>query len=77
MARRGAGVSEKLLTAAELAERLAVPKTWILESARSGAMPCVRLGRYVRFDLADVEEWLASCKRPGRPVALRRVEPRA
>jgi excisionase family DNA binding protein len=64
-------VSERLLTAAELAERLAVPKTWILESARSGAMPCVRLGRYVRFDLADVERWLEGCKRPGRPVGLR------
>ena len=48
-------MSERLLTAAELAERLAVPKTWILESARSGAMPCVRLGRYVRFDIEDVE----------------------
>ena len=66
-------MSERLLTAPELAERLAVPKSWILESARSGAMPCVRLGRYVRFDLADVEAWLASCKRPGRPIAPRRM----
>ena len=65
-------MSDRLLTAAELAERLAVPKTWILESARSGAMPCVRLGRYVRFDLVDVEKWLDECKRPGRPVGLRR-----
>jgi len=65
-------VTERLLTAAELAERLAVPKTWILESARSGAMPCVRLGRYVRFDLADVEKWLEECKQPGRAIALRK-----
>lgn len=34
-------------------------------------MPCVVLGRYRRYDLADVEEWLASCKTPGRPVVLR------
>jgi excisionase family DNA binding protein len=66
-------VSERLLTAEELGDRLAVPKTWILESARSGAMPCVRLGRYVRFDMADVEAWLEECKRPGRPIALRRA----
>jgi len=65
-------VIERLLTAAELAERLGVPKTWILESARSGAMPCVRLGRYVRFDLTDVEAWLEECKRPGRSIALRK-----
>jgi predicted DNA-binding transcriptional regulator AlpA len=34
-------------------------------------MPCVRLGRYVRFDLHDVDAWLEKCKRPGRPIALR------
>ena len=64
-------MSERLLDAAAIAERLGVPKSWVLESARSGAMPCVRLGRYVRFDLADVEAWIASCKRPGRPIGLR------
>ena len=60
------------LDAAEVAELLSVPKTWVLESARSGALPCVRLGRYVRFDRGDVEAWVASCKQPGRPVSLRR-----
>jgi excisionase family DNA binding protein len=64
-------VSQRLLDAAAIAERLGVPKTWVLESARSGAMPCVRLGRYVRFDLDDVERWLEECKCPGRPIALR------
>lgn len=64
-------MSERLLNAAAIAERLVVPKSWVLESARSGAMPCVRLGRYVRFDLADVESWLEECKRPGRQIALR------
>jgi excisionase family DNA binding protein len=64
-------VSERLLDAAAIAERLGVPKTWVLESARSGSMPCVRLGRYVRFDLADVERWLEECKRPGRAIRLR------
>jgi excisionase family DNA binding protein len=64
-------MSERLLDAKEIAERLGVPETWVRESARSGAMPCVRLGRYVRFDLADVEAWLAECKRPGRAIRLR------
>lgn len=58
--------------AAEMAERLSALKSWVLESARSGAMPCVRLGRYVRFDFADVTTWLEECKRPGRSIALRR-----
>lgn len=65
-------MSERLLDAAAIAERLGVPKSWVLESARSGAMPCVRLGRYVRFDFADIEAWLEECKRPGRSTALRR-----
>jgi excisionase family DNA binding protein len=64
-------VTDKLLTAEEIAEFLNVPVTWVRESTRSGAMPCVRLGRYVRFDLDDVERWLEECKRPGRPIALR------
>ena len=65
-------MNDRLLDAGEVADLLAVPKSWVLESARSGALPCVRLGRYVRFDRGDVEVWLASCKQLGRPVALRR-----
>jgi excisionase family DNA binding protein len=65
-------VSDRLLNAAEIAELLNVPVTWVRESARSGAMPSVRLGRYVRFDIDDVESWIEGCKRPGRAIALRR-----
>jgi excisionase family DNA binding protein len=64
-------MNQRLLTAGEVAERLNVPKTWILESARNKAIPHVRLGRYVRFDLDDVERWLEDCKQPGRVIALR------
>ena len=67
----GAGVTERLLTADEVAELLAVPVSWVRESTRSGAMPCVRLGRYVRFELAAVEGWLESCRQPGRSISLR------
>lgn len=65
-------MTDRLLDAAEVAALLSVPKSWVLESARSGALPCVRLGRYVRFDEGDVRAWLAECKQPGRPVNLRR-----
>lgn len=68
----GASVSERLLTAAELAESLAVPVTWVRESTRSGAIPHVQLGRYRRYRQANVQAWLAECSRPGRPNALRR-----
>jgi hypothetical protein len=45
--------SYEVVDAAELANRWRVPKTWILEQTRSRALepiPCVRLGRYVRFE---------------------------
>ena len=69
-------MSERLVDAQAVAERLGVPKSWVLQQARSDAIPTVRLGRYVRFDLDDVDRWLADCKRPGRPVVFRSVSPR-
>jgi excisionase family DNA binding protein len=68
-------VSTRLVDAAAVAERLGVPKSWVLESARSGAIPCVRLGRYVRFDEGDVDRWLEECKRPGRAITMRKPRP--
>jgi excisionase family DNA binding protein len=64
-------VSDRLLTAEEVAERLAVPVSWVYEHTRSGAMPSITLGRYRRYDADDVDAWLASCKRPGRPIRFR------
>jgi excisionase family DNA binding protein len=64
-------VTDRLLTAEEVAELLSVPVSWVRESTRSGAMPHLELGRYRRYDRAAVEAWLASCSKPGRPVRLR------
>jgi excisionase family DNA binding protein len=66
-------MSDRLLTAAEVADLLAVPVSWVRESTRSGAIPHVELGRYKRYRLADVEKWLSSCSRPGRPIGLWKV----
>ena len=68
-------MSERLLIADEVAELLAVPVSWVRESTRSGAMPCVRLGRYVRFERGAVAAWLEDCRCPGRPVVLRSGRP--
>lgn len=73
---RFGALTERLLTAAEVAELLSVPRTWVLESARSGAIPHVKLGRYTRFSWPDVEAWLAECRNPGRPISLRKYQPR-
>ena len=66
-------MTERLLNAEEVAKLLNVPVSWVRESTRSGAMPVVELGRYRRYRWEDVEAWLESCSRPGRPVRLRSV----
>jgi len=66
---------ERLLRAEELAERLSVPTTWIREHTRSGAIPCVRLGRWVRYSTADVDDWLENLKSGGQPT-FRKYHPR-
>ena len=48
----------RLLTPEEVAERLRVTKKWVYAQARTGALPCVHVGRYVRFDVADIEAWI-------------------
>jgi len=45
--------SYEVLDAAELAQRWRVPASWVREQTRQRAsdpLPCVRLGRYVRFE---------------------------
>jgi len=49
---------ERLLDAGEVAEMLSVPAGWVYEQARKGAIPCVELGRYRRFRLTAVEDWI-------------------
>lgn len=64
-------MTERLLDAREVADWLGVPVSWVRESTRSGAMPCVELGRYRRYERREVERWLEGCKTPGRSIRLR------
>ena len=56
----------RLLTAVEVAALLAVPTSWVYRAAREGEIPNVRLGRYVRFDEADISDWIASRRASGQ-----------
>jgi len=48
-----------LLTASELAKHLRLPETWVRNAERLGRIPGVRMGKYVRFRLDEVEKALA------------------
>ena len=45
-----------------LAKRLGVPKSWIYSRTRTGTIPHIKLGRYVRFDAREIDEWLKNQK---------------
>ena len=49
---------DRLLDDREAAALLNVKPSWIGEAARQGRIPHVMLGRYRRFDRADLLAWL-------------------
>jgi excisionase family DNA binding protein len=54
-------MNQNLLTVDELAASLSVPKSWIYSKSREkgpGAMPKIKVGKYCRFVLDDVLDWL-------------------
>jgi excisionase family DNA binding protein len=58
--------SDDIITPVELASRLKVSKTWVYEMTRQRAkvrherpLPCIRLGKFVRFSWVQVCEWMA------------------
>ncbi len=60
------GNGPELIDAVELATRWRVPASWIRNHTRARTpreerIPCIRLGRYVRFEWGSprLEQWLA------------------
>jgi hypothetical protein len=58
-----------LLTPGELAARLKVRKSWVFDQTRQRAtvrkkspLPCIRMGRYLRFSWIQVSAWLIENK---------------
>lgn len=59
----------RLLTVAEVAQWLNVSPGWIRDHAtgrRRPVMPCVRIGRVLRFDPNAIAAWLADLSRQER-----------
>lgn len=56
------------MTAAEVAELLAVAPATIYEWARTGMLPAMRRGRVVRFRRWEVEAWIDADGDPRRPA---------
>jgi excisionase family DNA binding protein len=56
-----------LLTPAEAARLLAVRPSWTYEAVRAGTLPCLRLGRHIRFNAADARGLAAGKSGVARP----------
>ena len=54
----GSFVGERLLTAAELADRLALSTATVLDWFEAERLPGFKLGRVVRFRESEVVDWL-------------------
>ena len=52
-------MNERLLTAKQVADLLAVPESWVREATRESRIPHLRLGRYRRYQPAAIEAWLS------------------
>lgn len=48
-----------LLRPDQAAQLLAVRTSWIYEAVRNGTLPCLRIGRHIRFTRPILERWLA------------------
>jgi excisionase family DNA binding protein len=63
------GMSTRLLTAAEVASMLGVPKSWVYEQSRRGLIPTVALGRYRRFRAEAIARVIEQLEQGRSPVA--------
>ena len=60
-------MSGPLLTAAEVAKLLGVPKSWVYEQSRRGRIPTVTLGRYRRYRAEAISGWIETLEAKGKP----------
>jgi excisionase family DNA binding protein len=54
-------MNQNLLSVDEISEVLKVPKSWIYSRTREigpGAIPRIKVGKYLRFELDKVIDWL-------------------
>lgn len=52
-------LADPLLRPEEVARLLSVKPSWVYEKVRAGELPCLHVGRHLRFTRAMVERWLA------------------
>jgi len=52
--------NKQLLTPDEVADMIRVARKTVVVMAREGRIPCIRIGRFVRFDAPEIDRWIDS-----------------
>ena len=66
---RPLSLDEPLLDVARAAELLNVRVSWIREATRTGYLPCLKVGKHVRYTRSMLETWLAEQRAGGGRAA--------
>jgi excisionase family DNA binding protein len=53
-------LDDPLLRPDQAAQLLNVKTSWIYEAVRTGSLPCLRVGRHIRFTRMMLEDWLST-----------------
>ena len=56
--------TNKILTIAEVADRLAMHPVTVYRLAKEGRLPFFRIGRMLRFDAEELEQWVREGRVP-------------
>ena len=52
------GAAARFLSVPEVAEILAVPRSWVYKQAEARRIPYYKVGHYLRFDPADISAYV-------------------
>lgn len=66
MRKRTSAMRQSLVTASQVADLLGVTTSWVYEQSRRGRIPTVTLGRYRRYRLQAIAEWVEALEAPDR-----------
>lgn len=59
----------QLVTVQGVAARFDVPVSWVYMKAESGELPSYKIGRYRRFEIREVEQWLQAQRQGGNGLS--------
>lgn len=63
-----------LLTPRETAKRLAISERHLFELTRTGQLPCVRVGRNVRYSVETIQKWVRDTESTDQPSTTEKAE---